>query len=194
MAIGTGVILLSSVDYTRKQLLTARLAALVFAKRYYCSYRCLQYDHEEFTSSLNCLLHMKVPVKLISWKSQCDIWVNKDLTHWDRWTWTATSDRARTRQRTQAMIFPSHASNTPRHGRYLRLKMARFREQRWAYARSWLRCDWTSLSYREGKLNLPPPPTDRERVQRVNIRTYFYATQRLLCILSMFTNSLLYAA
>ena len=111
-----------------------------------------------------------------------------------RWAWTATSDRARTRQRTQAMIFPSHASNTPRHGRYLRLKMARFREQRWAYARSWPRCDWTSLSYREGKLNLPPPPTDRERVQRVNIRTNFRALQRLLCILSMFMNSLLYAA
>ena len=40
-------------------------------------------------------------------------------------------------------------------------------------------CDWTSLSYREGKLNLPPSPpppspTDRERVQRENIRTYFF--------------------
>ena len=72
--------------------------------------------------------------------------------------------------------------------------MARFREQRWAYARSRLRCDWTSLSYREGKLNLPPPPTDRERVQRVNIRTNFRALQRLLCLLSVFTNNLLSAA
>ena len=34
----------------------------------------------------------------------------------------ATSDRTRTRQCIQAMIFPSHASNTPRHGQYLRLK------------------------------------------------------------------------
>ena len=78
------------------------------------------------------------------------------------------------------MIFPGHASNTLRHGRYLGLKMARFRVERWAYARSWIRCDWTSLSYREGKLNLPPPPTDRERVQRVNIRTYFRAPTKAI--------------
>ena len=92
------------------------------------------------------------------------------------------------------MIFPSHASNTLRRGRYLRLKMARFRVERWAYARSWLRRDLTSLSCREENSICPSPPPYWERVQRTNIRKYFRALQRLLRLLSMFTNSLLYAA
>ena len=57
------------------------------------------------------------------------------------------------------MIFPNHPSNTLRHGRYLGLKMARFRVERWAYARPWLKCDWTSLSYREeNSIYSSPPP------------------------------------
>ena len=112
-----------------------------------------------------------------------------------RWRQTARRlDRA-----SEPWFFPGHPSNALRHGRYLGLKMARFRVERWAYARPWLRCDWTSLSYREenSMYSFPPPssfPPYRERVQRVNIRTYFHAPQRLLCILSMFTNSLLSAA
>ena len=72
--------------------------------------------------------------------------------------------------------------------------MARFRVERWAYASSRLRRDLTSLSCGEENSICPSPPPYRERVQRANIRTYFRALQRLLCLLSMFTNSLLSAA
>ena len=57
-------------------------------------------------------------------------------------------------------VHPSHDFSKPckqytKTRSILEAKMARAREERWAYARSWPRCDWTSLSYREGKLNLP---------------------------------------
>ena len=70
-----------------------------------------------------------------------------------RWRQTVRRlDRA-----SEPWFFPGHPSNALRHGRYLGLKMARFRVERWAYARSWLRCDWISLSYREENWSTLPP-------------------------------------
>ena len=75
-----------------------------------------------------------------------------------RWRQTARRlDRA-----SEPWFFPGHPSNALRHGRYLGLKMARFRVEWWAYARPWLRCDWTSLSYREeNSMYSSPPPSPR---------------------------------
>ena len=55
--------------------------------------------------------------------------------------------------------------------------MARVREQRWAYARSWLDAIGHPFHIvRENSICPPPlsPSTDWERVQRENIRTYFF--------------------